>query len=288
MIEVLDRVPTYPGRVKLIPVAGQPNVYDMVRADEPIEVGTPINKALFMSIRNDLTALQNSVSNIINDHAYKTTIGNILIGTEFVLSEGGIQVPFIKLTSEYGGTPRSLVIRKDIYKKDVLSASGQGQGNNYENCKTDLWLNDEANGYLSFLQSHVLEQILAVPVETAAGTYPKALKTIQRKAFLLSRRELGFPQDNVNLYEGLPVAYFTGDTRRTAQYNGVLSDYWTRTPISGSLDYSNCVNTGGHYTDQVAVTYVSGIRPAFTLPSDFEVDLSVPDTGNTMATSEVI
>ena len=286
MIEVLDRVPTYPGRVKLIPVAGQENTYDMVRADEPIEVGTPINKALFTSIRNDLIALQNSVSNIINDHAYKTTIGNIVVGTEFVLSEGGIQVPFIKLTSEYGGTARSLVIRKDIYKKDMLTTSVQG--NNYENCQTDVWLNDEVDGYLSLLQPHVLEHILAVPVETAAGTYPKALKTIQRKAFLLSRRELGFPQDKVSLYEGLPVAYFDGDTRRTAQYNGVLSDYWTRTPISGSLDYSNCVNTGGHYTDQVAFTYVSGIRPAFTLPSDFEVDLSAPDTGNTMATAEVL
>lgn len=50
MIEVLDRVPTHPGRVKLIPVAGQANTYDMVRADEPIVVGTPINKALFDSI----------------------------------------------------------------------------------------------------------------------------------------------------------------------------------------------------------------------------------------------
>ena len=50
MIEVKDRVPTYPGRVKLIPVSGQPDTYDMVRADEPIEPGTPINKALFDSI----------------------------------------------------------------------------------------------------------------------------------------------------------------------------------------------------------------------------------------------
>lgn len=43
---VLDRVPTYPGRVKLTPVAGATNTYDMVRADSPIEEGTPLNKAL--------------------------------------------------------------------------------------------------------------------------------------------------------------------------------------------------------------------------------------------------
>ena len=31
-----DRIPKYAGRVKLIPVANQPNIYDMVRADEPL------------------------------------------------------------------------------------------------------------------------------------------------------------------------------------------------------------------------------------------------------------
>lgn len=46
-IPVLDRIPTYPGRVTLTPVSGQENTYDLVRADQPIEVGTPINKALF-------------------------------------------------------------------------------------------------------------------------------------------------------------------------------------------------------------------------------------------------
>ena len=45
--EVVDRVPTYPGRVKMTPVSGQTNVYDMTRMDSPITVGTPINKALF-------------------------------------------------------------------------------------------------------------------------------------------------------------------------------------------------------------------------------------------------
>ena len=50
MIEVLDRVPKYPGRVKLIPVSGQANTYDLVRADDPLVAGTPINKALFESI----------------------------------------------------------------------------------------------------------------------------------------------------------------------------------------------------------------------------------------------
>lgn len=51
MIEVdfKDRVPTNPGRVVLEPVAGAVNTYDMVRADDPTEEGTPLDKATFNS-----------------------------------------------------------------------------------------------------------------------------------------------------------------------------------------------------------------------------------------------
>lgn len=48
-----DRIPTYAGRVKLMPVSNQPNTYDMERADEPIQEGTPINKETLL---NDDTA----------------------------------------------------------------------------------------------------------------------------------------------------------------------------------------------------------------------------------------
>lgn len=43
-----DRVPLYPGRVTLTPVAGQENTYDMARADQPTKEGTPLNKATFL------------------------------------------------------------------------------------------------------------------------------------------------------------------------------------------------------------------------------------------------
>lgn len=53
MIEVKNRQPTYPGRVKLTPVAGMVNTYDMVRADEPLEEGTPINATLFERLQKN-------------------------------------------------------------------------------------------------------------------------------------------------------------------------------------------------------------------------------------------
>ena len=43
-----DRIPTFPGRVTLTPVSGQTNTYDMARADEPTQEGTPLNKATLL------------------------------------------------------------------------------------------------------------------------------------------------------------------------------------------------------------------------------------------------
>lgn len=48
-----DRVSLYPGRVKLEPVAGQANLYDLTRADQPTQEGTPLNKA---NLLKDTTA----------------------------------------------------------------------------------------------------------------------------------------------------------------------------------------------------------------------------------------
>lgn len=42
-----DRIPLHPGRVQLVPVSG--NLYDMTMADDPTEVGTPLNKANLLS-----------------------------------------------------------------------------------------------------------------------------------------------------------------------------------------------------------------------------------------------
>lgn len=43
-----DRIPLYPWRVTMTPVAGQANTFDMVRADDPTQEGTPLNKATFL------------------------------------------------------------------------------------------------------------------------------------------------------------------------------------------------------------------------------------------------
>lgn len=54
MIDVKDRVSTYPGRVKLTKNNGSSEYVTLERADAPTQEGTPINRELFESIKADL------------------------------------------------------------------------------------------------------------------------------------------------------------------------------------------------------------------------------------------
>ena len=86
-----DRVSLHPGRVKLVSVPGQENTYDMVRADEPTQVGTPLNKKLL-----DFAVAANGVT-------HGTATAYILDADGFTLTDGA-KVNF-KLHVDSGATP---------------------------------------------------------------------------------------------------------------------------------------------------------------------------------------
>lgn len=78
MIEVdfKDRVPKYPGRVKMTPVPGQMDTFTMERMDEPTQPGTPLDKATFNSfLQSRLTGrfYEPSVSKVIKTKQTLTT-----------------------------------------------------------------------------------------------------------------------------------------------------------------------------------------------------------------------
>ena len=51
IVDVIDRVPVNAGRVRLTPVSGKANVYDMTREDNATTTGTPINRELLMAMQ---------------------------------------------------------------------------------------------------------------------------------------------------------------------------------------------------------------------------------------------
>lgn len=72
-----DRIPQYPGRVTLTPVSGQNNTYDMVRADEPLEEGTPLNKGTLLSDET-AAALKLTQNNSTVDNALARLSGGVV------------------------------------------------------------------------------------------------------------------------------------------------------------------------------------------------------------------
>lgn len=68
-----DRISKYPGRIKLTPVEGQEGYYDMERADEPTQTGTPLNK-------NSL--LKDSTAQMLNLYQSNPTVNDALWATQ--------------------------------------------------------------------------------------------------------------------------------------------------------------------------------------------------------------
>lgn len=89
-----DRIPKYPGRVQLTPVEGQANVYDMVRADEPEQVGTPLSKASLLT--DETAALYGLGDNATIDEVLQVGRATVMIDT------GAEQYPARILVQETG------------------------------------------------------------------------------------------------------------------------------------------------------------------------------------------
>lgn len=80
-----DRVSLYPGRVKLEPVAGQANTYDLTRADQPTQEGTLLNKGTLLK---------------------DTTAARLGLGTSAVPDDVLARVPFaeVRVVADVGTT----------------------------------------------------------------------------------------------------------------------------------------------------------------------------------------
>ena len=277
MIEVIDRIPTHPGRVKLTPVNGQENTFDMVRADAPIVEGTPINKALFDSYYKTLSDMIQAIDNKIFEATQLVTVGSVVDGTLFGVFENNVMVPYIKIGNNYSNTSRTLVVRRDCISQKEISP---GTHMLYRDSEIDRWLENE---FIATLDP-TLRSVLS-PVSVGVAVY-NGTTSISRKAFLLSLSEYGyFNPENFSSFGG-SLSYFSYNGRRVSRFNGMVSDHLTRTTDAGGNRFG-IILEDGTYTVGGEKTVV-GIRPAFTLPNDFDVTVGVPNTENTGATAEGI
>ena len=106
-----DRIPLYPGRVKLTAVEGQPGVYDMVRADEATEQGTPLSKATLLD--DDTAALYGLTGNA-------ATVNNALAGV------GGMVKREVITTSGNWTAPAGIINNRIFVR--IFGGGGGGGG----------------------------------------------------------------------------------------------------------------------------------------------------------------
>lgn len=112
LIPVEDRVSTYPGRIKLTPVSGQTNVYDMIRADEPVQEGTPLNKVLLDQKADTLTE---------DVTVYVSTSGSDADGDgTSVTPYASIQRALDSLPKHLGGFTATINIANGTYAERIL------------------------------------------------------------------------------------------------------------------------------------------------------------------------
>lgn len=138
-----DRIPLYPGRVKLNPVTGQENTYDMVRADSPVQEGTPLNKASLL--RDNTAALYGQSADAVPDDILSILSKAVLFVDGYLKDIGGNKVgPRIE-TGSYVGTgtygasnPCSLTF--DFTPKIVLMHTGATHAySEYTHCMVFVW-----------------------------------------------------------------------------------------------------------------------------------------------------
>lgn len=290
-----DRVPLYPGRVTLTPVSGQANTYDLTRADQPTQEGTPINKA---SLLKDATAalfgktnaavpddilrlLSKSALAQLKEKYTKTTIGTLAVGKTITLNVSGTPKEFIvvhqgKPSSLYDGScSGTWLLMKDIYENRVWQS---GNINKYESSDIHAYLNST---FLNLFDSNIKNAIKQVKIPYrknggSGGTDQSGANGLLAKIFLLSGYEVGWTTSDSGYFpvDGSKLDYFAassgGNSKRIANFNGSAALWWLRSPYTVNTYSVWLVHSDGSYiSDRASSSH--GIRPALVLPSTLAV-----------------
>ena len=176
-----DRIPLYPGRVILTPVPGQNNTYDMIRADQPQQEGTPLNKESFLTDETaaaiaSATKIANSSDPVINE-----MLANIaaVIGTNLKLTKTG---SYVGTGTKGKNNAIQLAIGFCPVFVVVLAADGVGQGfiiynktSNTFGSQTYDWKNNlivqYADGILSQYTTNVSSSAVYYQLNEASTNY---------------------------------------------------------------------------------------------------------------------
>ena len=204
-------------------------------------------------------------------------LGTKAVGSIVKLKENGALVDYIVV---HQGKPSSLydascdgtwLLRKDILETRQWHSSNV---NDYANSTIKAYLNST---FLARFDANIQAQIkqVKIPYRPGSGTSQtvnSGANGLSCKIFLLSDREVGYTQSNVNSYivnDGAKLDYFkdgNGTSEKIAKLNGSATLWWLRSPYTSSAASAwHVYSNGGANGSSCTNTY--GVRPALILPS---------------------
>lgn len=211
------------------------------------------------------------------DISFGTPIGSLAVGTSVFFDVDGAPWEFIVV---HQGNPDSTVydeicdgtwlLMKNIYELRNFDISY----NDYRDSDTHSYLN---GAFLGRLDSNIQSAVKSAKIPYTngngdVGSLATGSNGLSTKMFLLSYTEVGFRGSHFANVEGSVLDYFDTDLSgvRVGYWNGMAYPWWLRSPsTSGSAHiwYVSNDNSSG----RSAYNSTFGIRPAFIMPSDFDV-----------------
>jgi len=235
-----DRISTYPGRVRLIPVSGQENVYDLVRADQPTQEGTPLSKG---------TLLTDDVAISLGIDPVTGTVSKAL-GAVRPIEMGGTSgttrtEAFNNIVAPGGAMTGGLAFNKGFVPLTQQLSDGTKAGLILRNASNNLWI--------GATETDALEKQGDVFLSTdSAGNAYVSRNNVRSKIFDEKSIRSGFQLDNATPITALLADGTSSDlVRRAANGNVFLG---THTSVGNASKQGNaylCVGaTGDAYVNR--------------------------------------
>ena len=222
------------------------------------------------------------ISKLFSPISTVTSAGDIDVGATVKINENGQAVDYLVV---HQGLPSDIYdsscegtwcLRKDIAENRVWDS---GNSNVLETSDIQAYLN---GNWMNRYDPDVAEAIKQVKIPYrqnggSSGTDRDGAYGLSCKIFLLSGREVGFTNNESSYFpnDGSKLDYFiSGNTssakqRRVANLNGSATDWWLRSPGSGSIfGVWDVGSNGGYYSWDAGGSY--GVRLALILPYSFK------------------
>lgn len=185
-----DRVSLYPGRVKLVPVAGQENTYDMVRADSPTQKGMPLDKANLLSDDAEI-----ALFGVANDRTVSEAFAGI--GSKLKLIMSDMASITVTVTDQAGNAVKNALV-DGIYSDSgaavYTNASGVASGYIAEGSQT-----------ISIKNYADLEDISKTLTVVKGSTITEAITATRRNFLKLTESKSVKFSGNVSTVDSNPV-----------------------------------------------------------------------------------